>query len=249
IPSSDSFRLMHKVLPNVFVDTLESYGDDYRVIHYHIVSSMVENKMISDTLEEIFNDSLNQYSRLIFEEHNKYKFNVPTIPLTNIVYLKKPGLIIGLSKIVASPYHIVIYSTDGKLLCKRTLQNLELKLDKKGLDSLIRGNPKLIDCLSQNIVVKENDNYYIETSRCLIHTLGREWFLKPFRLVSSHYFPSMSVPYDSGLYSKYQFSFSDSDPVHDLIMIGSVPYLLILNSEDGKKINIPLVSFPVTSLE
>ena len=239
---------MQLVLPDVFVDTLQVKGDDYLITHYHLVSSELNKRMISESKEEIFNDSSNQYSRLIFEGPDNYKFNVPTIPLTHIVYLKKSRLIIGLSKIVASPYHIVIYSTSGKLLCKRTLKNLELRLDKKELKNLLKAYPGLTRCLAQNIIVKENDNYNIEISTCLLNIIGRESLLKMNRIVSSPYFPLMSTSFDSRLYSKYYYSFSDSDPLYDLIMVGSVPYLLILNSEDGSKVNIPLISIPLLDI-
>ncbi len=242
IPIGDSSIVLRRIVPEIFVDTLQIWGDGYRITNWYTVSNEINKRLKSDTANEIFNDTLNQYSRLIFEGSDNYTFNVPTIPLTHIVYLKKSRLIVGLSKIEVSPYNIVIYSMDGKLLCKRTLQNLELKVNKEDLKILLETYPKLTDCLAQNTIVKEVDNYYIEISRCLVHILGKDWFSKGSRIVRSHYFPLMSTSFDGPIYSKYYYSFSDSDPINDLIMIGSTPYLLILNSEDGTKVNVPLLS-------
>jgi hypothetical protein len=240
--NNGSLKLIHKVLPDIFVDTLRVKGDDYRITHYHIVSNEINRTMVMDSTDEIFNNTSNHYSRLVFEGPSNHSFNIPTIPLTHIIYLRKMGLIIGLSKIVVSPYHIVIYSTEGKLLCKRTLNNLELKFNKKEINDLFKFHLKLRGCLSQNVIVKENEDYYIEASRCLLQIAGRETLLKMNKIVTNHYFPAMGHSMDGNLYSKYYNSFSDSDPFYDIIMIGSVPYVLILNSEDGSKVNIPLLS-------
>ncbi len=229
-------------LPDIYSDTLTIKGDDYLITHYHKVSSLVNKKLLSDFNDDLFSDTLNKFSRLIFESNYKLSFNIPTIPLTNIIYLKKAGLIVGLSKIVNSPYHIVIYSTDGTLLCKRSLQNLELKLNRADIKYLLTNKPKLKECFSKNVIVKDQDNYYLELSRCLLSTIGKDSLLKMNKIAVNKYFPFMSVSKDSRLYSRYNYSFSDSAPFYDLVMVGSVPYLLILNSEDGTKINIPLVS-------
>jgi hypothetical protein len=229
------------VQPDIFIDTLQVWGDGYRITHFHIVSNEIEKRLQFDSTDEIFNNNLNKHSRLIFEGRDNYKFSVPTIPLTHIIFLKHIGIIIGLSKIEVSPYHIVIYSSDGKLLCKRTLQNLELKLEKREIEQLLKAHHELANCLAENVIVKEDDSYFIEMTRKLFQIIRKDTFLMK-KVSLSSYFPYMSTSFDSRLYSKYHFSFSDSDPLYDIIMIGSVPYLLVLNSEDGKKVNIPLVT-------
>ena len=114
-------------------------------------------------------------------------------------------------------------------------------MERKDLHNLLKIYPQLCACLTQNIFVKKNDHYFFEISRCLLQILGRDWLLKTKKITSSLYFPLMVTSFDSHIYRKYYYSYSESDPLYDLIMIGSVPYLLILNSEDGRKVNIPLV--------
>src|SRR4051812_35210292 len=99
------------------IDTVETKGDEYTITHYHVVSRLVEEKLVHDFKDSVFSNGFNNFSRLIMNGH-RYSFNVPTIPLTHIIFLKQLGLILGLSKFSNSPYHIVLYSTEGKLLYK-----------------------------------------------------------------------------------------------------------------------------------
>ncbi len=222
-------------------DTLLVKGDDYVLYHYYFTAKLVQEKKVFENPENIFVDTLNDFSRLIFKSLRNGSFNIPTIPLTQIIYLKELGIIIGLSKIQSSPYHVVIYSEKGELLSKRILAVVELKFTKPELNALFVKYPKLINYIDKSIVVKDNDEYYIEPSNYLVRVIGVDSLLKMNKYVRNQFFPLMGISIDSRV-PKYHSSFSDSDPLNDLILIGSVPYLLILNSEDGRKVNIPLIS-------
>lgn len=230
-----------KVPFNEKKDSLLIEGDEFVLFHYNYSLTPLQKRKIIVDPESIFIDSLNNYSRLVFKSLRYGSFNVPSVPLSQIIYLKESGVIIGLSKFDYSPYHVVIYSTKGELLSKRILASFELKFTMSELRDLLKKHPALYDCLGKNIIVKDNDDYYIEPSNCVISIIGKDSLLKMDKLVSNHYFPLMNISMDTQK-SKYHSSFSDSDPLYDLIMIGSVPYLLILNSEDGKKVNLPLLS-------
>lgn len=236
----DSLPLLAKATFNTFYDSIVVKGKNYKLTHFHEVSAELNRKLLFDSSEDVFNSCVNKKSRIIFKDNNGKSFDIATVPLTNIVYLENLGLIIGLSKIVVSPYHIVIYSTEGKLICKRTLNNIELRFNRTELESLLLNYPALKICLPQTVVFKETGNYHLEISKCLLNILGRDIVLNMNNKEVSRYFPYMSS--SSGLYSTYYHSFSDSNPINELKMKGTAPYLLILNSEDGQRINIPLSS-------
>jgi hypothetical protein len=224
------------------IDTLRTKGDDYTLIHYHMVSRMLQKKIILDSTDSIFDNRYNDFSRLIMSGH-KYSFNVATIPLTHVIFLENLKLILGLSKFTNSPYNVVLYSTEGKLLYKYKIPAFELKVNKSELKQLLKTHPGLDSCLSKMKVIKENENYYLEISTCFANIIGRESLLEMKTLRLSHYFPNISAPATEDFYyTQFYNYFSGSDPLYDLIMIGSVPYLLILNSENGTRVNIPLMS-------
>jgi hypothetical protein len=150
---------------------------------------------------------------------------------------------LGLSKITLAPYQIVLYSKEGQLIYKGALNFFELKVDKTQLQGLLKDYPKLHDCLAQITIVKENNFYFLQTSPCLINVINRDSIVNMGILKINHYFPSMSEPINENItYAQYHNFFSSTNPLFELITVGSVPYLLILNSEDGTKVNLPLIS-------
>jgi hypothetical protein len=229
-------------VPKIYVDSLRLEKSTYSIIHFHIESDSSKKQLVYDSGEDVFNDTANYHSRLIYTKYGRTIFNIPTPPLTNIIYNESAGIIIGLSKIVISPYHVVIYDLNGKLLAKRSLGSLELIFTPNELYDLITKYPDLTKCINNSVVVKRNDSLIVEISSCLSNTLGRDKIRTLRKFSSSQFFPSMISPIHGGFYANYFNSFSDSDPLYDVIKIGSVPYLIILNSEDGGKVNIPLVS-------
>jgi hypothetical protein len=179
----------------VHVDSIKIKSLNYNILHYHKISRSYQQKILSDYSDDILMDNLNDYSRLIFS-NGRYSFNIPTIPLTNIIYLQQYRIIIGLSSIEMSPYHLVIYSENGKLLHKARFLTLELKLDKSKLKELLSSHPALRSCLSQMNIVKENDTFCLEISKCLIKILGREFIGALNAYCRNHYFPLMNSPTD-----------------------------------------------------
>lgn len=226
-----------------FTDTIMSFSREYSLIHYHNISAKYKKSIILDSNNSIFNVDSNKYSRLIFSDRF-HSFNIPTVPLTHLVLLKSQGLILGLSNITIAPYNVVIYTLDGYLIFKCSLNAFELKANITQLKSLIKTYPELLATIKQSTIVKENDYYYIEVNPTLINIIGRENLRNLDVLSMSHYFPYVSFTSDSqeNKYSRYNDYFSETDPYYELISVGSVPYLLVLNTGDGKKVHIPLVS-------
>lgn len=224
----------------ISVDTIVSTGSDYTLIHYHTVSRFHQNKILSAG-DNIFDTNFNNFSRLLFRNYTQ-SFNVPTIPLTHVICLPNINVIIGLSKFAISPYHIVIYSLEGKLLYKGVL-SFELKATKEEIQSLIIKYKGLKNCLQESNIVEEGDYYYLEITPCLKEIIGRDSLRNLKMLRSNHYFPLMgnSTPPWTFRYLRYYNFFLDSDPLDELIKVGSKPYLLVLNREDGSKVHIPLI--------
>ena len=227
------------------IDTIVSKGNEYTITHFHIISKGNENKILLGEADSLFTEGYNNFSRLIFKDLI-HSFNVPTIPLTHIIYLNKSCLILGMSKIAISPYQIVLYTLEGKLVYKGTITAFELKVAKEEAENLLKVFPNLKGCLTHMSIVKENEFYYLPVNHCLINSLGRDNILKMSTLSMSHYFPFISQPIiENSFYAHYvqwYNFFSDSDPLYDLIMMGSTPYLLILNTEGGDRVNIPLIT-------
>jgi hypothetical protein len=229
-----------------YYDTVKAKSEDLFVLHYHEVSDKRKKQMIFSNVEGIFDDSTNKFSRMIIINPvvPSTEINIPTIPLENIIILKEKGLIIGLTRIKASPYLVVIYNLNGKLLYKGNLGASTLMLTKGRLRKLVTKYPSLLEHIENSNSFKEGDTCFIELSRSMLNAIGRDSARSEFtgEIIFGRYVPYKIVLDGGGIYSRYQGFYRYSDPFQDLIMIGSVPYILILNTEDGKQVNIPLIS-------
>lgn len=227
-----------------YFDTVKAKSKDYFVLHYHEVSRERKKQMIYSDGKDIFNNSINKFSRMVIIKPSSEEIDLPTIPLENIIILEDKGLIVGLTRIQASPYLVVIYDLDGKLLYKGNLGTHVLKLSKDRLRQLVSKYPGLSDCLEKSNCFKEGDTCFVEYSRCIINTIGRDKAMDEIRneIVMGHYASPFPVSTDGPVYKPYENVYRYSDPLHEIVMVGSVPYLLILNTEDAKQVNIPLIS-------
>lgn len=90
-------RLNHGV--SSYYDTVKARSKDYFVLHYHEVSDERRKHLSSSDGSDIFNDSINKFSRIIIFTPSR-EIDLPTIPLENIIILEDKGLIIGLTRIM-----------------------------------------------------------------------------------------------------------------------------------------------------
>jgi len=233
-------------------DTVKAESQEWHALHYHTVSYEIRDKIIQKLIhgkaDDIFTDSFNNFSRLIFKNDWAHSFNVPTPPLSHIYILESKGVIVCLSDYNIAGYYILLYSlADGKLLYKRQYNMMELKANKNQLRDLINKYPGIKDCLAQGPnVTKDHGDYYIELTSCMTHTIGNYDSLQKLNItVADRYFPGAMAIIDDEIRGDYvtrRSLFDRSDPIYDLIMIGAVPYVLILNNTHGEKVNIPLIS-------
>lgn len=231
-------------------DTIKVKGDNFHnIIYYnHMSEDIFKEKIFNRYSDEIFCDSFNDFSRLVINGYNS-TIEIPTIPLTHIYILISKNIIVGLSQYTVSPYNIVLYSMEGKLLYKSKISIFEFKLKKEELKRLVTTYPDIRYCFEQNRnAFKDGEYYYLEFTNCLINKTGnRDSVLAIKEVISNHYFPRIAIPTNTLTatgkyrYREYAGFIDNSDPFYDLIMIGTVPYLLILNDADGKKVEIPLV--------
>ncbi len=233
---------------NIRIDTLIVKNSDYELIHFHKVERNIYTDLLFDKDDSVFSE-LNKYSRMIVK--NSYKeYNIPTIPFSHLYILNSKDLILGLSSYLLSPYNIVVYRlSTGELLYKSKITIFELKLTEDEISKIIAKYPGIENCLKVSNVFKINEEYYFEITNCIINILGRDSFIDRFNIVGNRYFPligsttASSYDQQGKYYLKSYVGFFDlSDPLYDLIVINNVPYLLILNSDNGEKIHIPLVS-------
>ncbi len=227
-----------------YMDTVIAESENYGILHYHRVSRNIFRNYFCQDDGAIFNDSVNDFSRLIFRGGYSY-FNVPTVPLTNIFIIEDKKLILGLSSYNESPANIIIYSFTGKILFKRRLSTYELQLNKRKLKKIINIYPEFKDCIErQPFVFKDGDTYHIEITNCISKVIADSFF----NWVSNEtFFLGSAIPISEPSRRGYQYSkirryFSKSNPLRDIIMVGNVPYLLVLNDFEGKPVYIPLIA-------
>lgn len=238
--------------PNImesYSDTIIVNSEHYRLLHYHEVSKDIEiNKLYSSHSDEIFTDTFNKFSRLVFKDRDK-SFDIPTVPLTHLYILANKKLILGLASFTRLPYNIVLYSFNGDILYKGQINFRELKLTREQIKKMIKKYPDFKTCLEHKPnVFKQGEEYHIEITRCISNTVSVDTLVSLGLISGNSYFKRVSIgthqTYKDGKYNYQQYTtcFDKSDPLYDLIMIGNVPYLLILNETNGNKIYIPLVS-------
>lgn len=226
------------------IDTLKVQSKNYRIIHSHQWSKNIDTGILksSNIFADIFNDTFNTFSRLIIVTKLGDTLNIPTIPLKYLIIKEKVGIIIGLSDFVKSPYNIVLYSLDGKLLFKRRLEVGEIKLNKDEMVDFREKFPNNYECLlSHQCLYKEGDFFYIGLPcNCYDYELNMYYSNKGY-IKGNHYFHNMSIStYNpSNDFKSYSNLFSKTDPFYDILMLDSIPLLLILNSEDEDKVHIP----------
>lgn len=130
----------------------------------------------------------------------------------------------------------------------RLSDNSNLKLRREKLRYFESKYPALKHCWKEPpYILQDGEYYYIELSDCIYTIIARDSEAKQ-ALVPNRYFPNIGIStkpsYGSGKYRYQQYYgfFDTSNPFYDIISIGDVPYLLILNNAKGEKVNIPLIS-------
>lgn len=231
------------------VDSIFARTQECSVIHYHERSYNIGKKMQSMSPKEIFNSETNDFSRLeIYRSGGYDPIILATVPLDNIILLDNHKIIIGLSQIEVSPYKIVVYSYSGSIIYKGNLGYSMIKVDFNKLRNLVSKNPALIEVLKQECnVIKEDSLYWLELNNDFGKVLGKDYVKRYFDkniIYSSVYLPFQIGTYwaHPHLYHRIAGGYLKSSPFSDLIAIGNVPYVLILNNVDGGKSYIPLVS-------
>ena len=168
--------------------------------------------------------------------------------MDNIIILEDRKLIIGLTKISASPYKIVIYSFGGKLVYKGSLGVDMVKIGYKKLNGITKKFPDLIASFQENgNTIKRDSFYYIELtpeSKLILGTNFRTKYFADEWLYLSSYLPfkvatSWTNPTQ---FNRLMGGYLNSSPYNDLIVINDVPFVLVLNNVEGGKSYLPLIS-------
>jgi hypothetical protein len=129
---------------------IEASGHIFRVVHTFSTSdNLWRRKLIHIYNDEIFDEKFNDFSLLKFFTSDP-SFTIPTIPLTHLYLLESKNIVIGLSNNCVSPYNIVIYSTEGKLLFKLSCDIFSIKANLNELKRMVELHPKVTECLKQN---------------------------------------------------------------------------------------------------
>lgn len=233
----------------VAIDTIRIKSEECFVRHYHERSDDRRVQMFSMSSDDIFDKRINNFSSIYISATGHNPIEVPTIPLDNLIVLDEWKLVIGLTKIMVSPYKIVIYNFDGKILYKGSLGIDIIKLDFNKLQELTQKFPVLLSIFKNNgNVIKRKDSlYFIELSNDVRHVLGKNfvqnYFLNDWQFIGSYLPFKIATTGNSGRqYRRYLGGYLNSSPYNELIGINNVPFILVLNNVNGGKSYIPLVS-------
>lgn len=208
------------------------------------------DKKIRDLGDAIFSDNANRIARLYITEGYKNTISIPTIPLDNAIIDDSNKLIVGLSRATTSPYKLVLYDFNGRLLFKKSISAFELAMDATDYVQFGKSFPAFLEyAVRENQVLFEHGLYYIDLGYWKFLS-GQEkekikassWF-KP-----SHYFPYLFTEHLDGWasyeISKYTNFYSMTDPFYEFeISESGQPIGIILNDELGNKVKI---SIPLT---
>lgn len=233
-----------------YIDTIRTVSEKCKVVHYHHrFSSGRSRQMLLMDDNDIFNDTVNDFSKLIISQMGGYEpIVVSTIPLDNIVVLDSAELIIGLTKITTAPYKVVVYKFNGDLVYKGSLGIDMIKISRRKLRSITQKFPELIASFKENgNVVKRDSLYYIELTPKTKQVLGTEFRSTYFSdewLFLGLYLPfQIATSWSDGYqYHRYKGGYLSSSPYNDLVVVNGVPFVLILNDVEGNKSYVPLVS-------
>lgn len=234
-----------------FVDTIYINSPSVTVLHYKQESKEIENKMYSMVEDDlIFSNSFNHFSKLKIY-HGSKEIELSTIPLDNIIILENKHLILGISKVALAPYNIVIYSFDGTIIYKMALPTLSIKITLNRMRDLIDVYPELRNCIEKdNSILYDGQYCYLSLSnriRRVLEARSIESVFNSEEIVGNPYFNfEISTTNKTNAFG-YKFKrnkggYNATDPFFDLMCVDRVPYLLILNDENGNKVNLPLVS-------
>lgn len=229
-------------------DTIIANSLNYTIIHWFKWSKEIEDYIYKEiNNEKIFDDSVNTFSKLkIFSEQENNSIVLSTIPLKHLIIDEKKKIIVGLSDFSRSPYNIVVYDIEGNLLFKRRLTIAEIKLNKEELVFFQSFFSKDYKCLTERMCLYEEDSlFYIGLPCGCPYNKEIEQYYSD-KIQVNHYFKDMSISTYNSRYGFKSYSglFSETEPLYDITMLDSVPILLILNSEHGDKVNIPIVLQP-----
>lgn len=230
-------------------DTIRAESENVTVYYTRLESDSIENIIQNiKNVEQIFDSTFNHFSRLVISRPSERPMTLSTIPLERIIILEKQGFIIGLSKIEASPYQIVIYNLKGELVSKSRIYTHIVKLKYERIQKLKNNQPNLYNCLKiSDVVIKKNEFYYYPISHCMLNNVGEKTVaevLNDSEIVFTPYIKfKVQLTHPNGIsFSRLHGFYHETDPLKELVLVMGVPYILVLNSEEGEPLYIPLVS-------
>lgn len=230
-------------------DTIRAESENVTVYYTRIESNSIEKTIQNiNNDDQIFDSTFNHFSRLVISRPSERSITLSTVPLEKIIILEKKGFIIGLSKIEASPYQIVIYNLKGELVSKSRINTHIVKLKHERIQEFKNHLPNLYNCLKINdIVIKKNEFYYYPISHCMLNNIGEKGVaevLDDSEIVYTPYvkFKVLLTTPNGISFSRLHGFYHETDPLNELVLVMGVPYILVLNSEEDEPLYIPLVS-------
>lgn len=187
---------------------LKIESKNYIVIHFHDWTHATRDsrfKMIS-TDENPFSSQNNYaYIECIEKSTGKVLFKKPCPALTKIEISKDEKYIIGLSNIkLWNPYHLVIFSTKGELIKKRSIECEEAKLDFKTNLEFKKKYSSAYSYLTKRNRIYETENFYYFDFLGLSNEIGSAWEYLYKHIGNNHLSSNFSESVTNWIYWYYE---------------------------------------------
>lgn len=241
-PGPDGFVKNHSV------DTLDFYSRNIQVRYTLSRYKDLKNRLRKSN-NLIFSDSVNNYSKMNIIYDVTYKLEAPksisTIPINNVIIDDSNELILCLSRVIESPFQLVLYNFKGELLFKKHFYPLEIALDSVSLITFRDSFPDFFHFAHENKEITNiGGTYFIDLNYWFVFSESQRDRLKDLGWVKgSHYFPYLFPETLGGTTSLKKFTnfYSRTDPFYEFEIKDSKPVSIILNDEFGGKVKIPIV--------
>lgn len=201
--------------------------------------------VIRNSNDSIFSSDFNKFSKIIICNNYSYdSVSLSTIPISDLIIDDRNGLIICLSRIQVSPWNIVIYNFDGKLMAKKKILPLELKIDSADYIIFKETFPSYYKyAFNQKQITYESSFYFVDMGYWKFMSEQKKQLIRSHKWVQvSHYFPKLftqSTLISEIRPSEYINFYSRTDPFYEIVQL-DITLNIVLNNEFGKRVAIPL---------
>lgn len=252
---SDKSSKYEQYKSNKIYDNEEQNNKCHSIKKYHSMMidvtyqlNLSENigNVLYELEDSVFNRESNKISTLMIEDNYDNCVILATVPISDIIIKDEYKIVICLSRIQLSRYHIIIYDFDGNCLYKKRILPLEIKIPNESVLEFCNQFYELYQYAIKNDQVVKTDSciyvdmgYWRHLSEKEKDSLRNTEWIKP-----SHLFPNIGPRsmYQSGgrMLGEYGGFYSMTDPFYEIEESNDSLLNIVLNDEYGGRVSLPL---------